>query len=171
MTQKEKEQVEILAKAMLRLGVLPRNLRNNNPGNIIAQSGKWIGMQGSDGRFCVFRTMAFGFRAFFVLMHRYIDFGRCTLRAIITRYAPSSENDTEAYIKRVSDITGFPPDIPLGRPLLMGALPAWRKIAIAFCSVEAGIKPELLEEFFASTAFKKDPVTEGWWLARNSVEK
>lgn len=36
-----------------------------------------------------------------------------TIRKMIGRYAPPSENDTDAYIKAVSDYAGIPADDPI----------------------------------------------------------
>lgn len=93
--------------------VLPRGFRNNNPGNIrISQSG-WIGkvpnIQNTDGSFEQFDTMEHGVRAMYVLLRNYLDKGHNTISAIIKRYAPSTENKTEDYIRFVSSKTGILP--------------------------------------------------------------
>ena len=36
-----------------------------------------------------------------------------TIRDLITRWAPPSENDTESYIKHVSDYSGLPDNHPI----------------------------------------------------------
>lgn len=44
--------------------VLPRGLRNNNPGNIRLSTTKWQGeVKGPDPVFCTFRSMPYGYRA------------------------------------------------------------------------------------------------------------
>ena len=165
------EKTEKLIRAILQVRNIPRNLRNNNPGNLIyEEKNKWKGMTGTDGRFCQFHSMAWGFRAFFRLMHNYNAFGRKTLRSIIVRYAPSNENDTEGYIKAVSAMTGIPPEIPLPDPLQLGEQNRWCKIALAFCAVESGIKVELLQDLFeTSEYFPHEPVSQGWLLAKNPI--
>lgn len=83
----------------------PRGLRNCNPGNIRRTSVRYKGESDecSDKAFRQFKSMAWGYRAMFVLLHTYALKHNChTLRSIINRYAPPSENDTEAYIRRVS---------------------------------------------------------------------
>lgn len=88
---------------------LPRGLRNNNPGNIrnnnIAYQGEV--QPSSDKNFKQFRTMAHGYRAMFVVLHTYQrKHGLNTIEAMITRYAPASENHTRAYIDSVSEWSG-----------------------------------------------------------------
>lgn len=60
--------------------------------------------------------MEMGLRAGFVLLRNYIDGRsnqdrRCnTVRKIISRWAPPSENNTDLYIARVCALTGLYPD-------------------------------------------------------------
>lgn len=92
---------------------LPRGVRNNNPGNIRRSSDKWVGMaddQSGDAEFVVFKAPEWGIRALARLLIKYEKMGFDTVRKIISRYAPSNENDTEAYIRAVSRATGFDPD-------------------------------------------------------------
>src|SRR5260364_120872 len=56
------------------------------------------GALGSDGRFAQFRSAEQGLKALADLLQVYAKKGRDTIRRIIKRYAPSSENKTEAYI-------------------------------------------------------------------------
>ena len=98
-----------------------RAVRNNNPGNIRIGA-KWQGLmpldqmtpeQVAEGEFCVFVSSAMGFRAMCQTLHTYhYAHGINTLREAITRWAPPSENNTEAYIKSVCDYTGIGPDQP-----------------------------------------------------------
>lgn len=83
---------------------LPRGLRNNNPGNIERTSDKWVGMadQQMDPRFVTFKTMAYGYRALFIVINTYITkHGHTTVPGILGRYAPRIENDTSMYIASV----------------------------------------------------------------------
>ena len=76
-------------------------IAKNNIFNIRKGSGtKWKGETGATNGFVEFETREHGIRAWIVLMHNYRVKHRCaTVRAIITRYAPPSENNTQAYIK------------------------------------------------------------------------
>ena len=92
---------------------MSRGLRNNNPGNIRLGSFKYKGerAKSSDVAFRQFESMEWGYRAMFVLLHTYALRYDCrTLRDIISRYAPSSENNTEAYIRRVASMTHLADD-------------------------------------------------------------
>lgn len=86
----------------------PRGYRNNNPLNIrFSESNDWYGQIGRDkasGGMCVFGNMRSGVRAAFRLLYAYQwRHNKRTVRDLISRWAPKSENNTEAYIKRVCD--------------------------------------------------------------------
>ena len=74
-------------------------IAKNNIFNI-RTGAKWQGMTGATKGFVEFETREYGIRAWIVLMHNYRVKHRCgTVRAIVTRFAPPSENQTQAYIK------------------------------------------------------------------------
>lgn len=80
---------------------LPRGLRNNNPGNIRLGSNRWVGeiRPSQDESFCQFCDMAHGYRAMMKLIQNYRKKHDCqTIANMISRWAPSSENNTNAYI-------------------------------------------------------------------------
>ena len=88
---------------------LPRGIRNHNPGNIRYNGIAWIGLSTppSDGAFCVFLEARFGLRALAVLIRNYkLKYGICSVSGIINRFAPSSENNTAAYIAQVCKALG-----------------------------------------------------------------
>src|SRR3569623_3049005 len=82
----------------------PRGLRNNNPGNIRKTAPDWRGeVVGSDSAFEPFATPEAGIRALAVLQRNYKrKYGLRTERAIITRYAPPRESNTESYVSAVA---------------------------------------------------------------------
>lgn len=93
----------------------PRGLRNNNPLNIEKTKGgnPWQGevVPSKDSRFAQFTSMSYGYRAAFKLLNNYQrNYGLDTIRKMISRWAPSNENHTEAYVKAVSDRSGVPAD-------------------------------------------------------------
>lgn len=102
---------------------LARALRNNNPGNIERNRTVWAGMmmpfqmtddQRAEKRFVVFATPVFGFRALAMVMHTYKEAHGCdTISKIVTRYAPSVENATDAYIAHVALEMNVDPDAVL----------------------------------------------------------
>lgn len=91
---------------------IPRGIRNNNPGNI-RHGDSWKGLtpEQPDPDFCTFSTPEYGIRAMGVILLNYQrKHGLKTIRQIITRWAPPSENDTDAYVTHVADRLGVRPD-------------------------------------------------------------
>jgi hypothetical protein len=72
----------------------------------------------TDRAFVQFKSLEYGWRAAFYLLTRtyYHKYRLYTIRTIIRRWAPSNENDTNAYIANVSKLTGIDPDEPIGIP-------------------------------------------------------
>lgn len=87
-----------------------RGLRNNNPGNIRLSNTRYLGeVDSTDSAFKQFKSMAYGYRAMFVLLHTYQRKHHLnTIAEMISRYAPAVENHTEKYIQAVSDWSGVP---------------------------------------------------------------
>ena len=94
---------------------LPRGLRNNNPGNIRISPTRYKGeiVPSSDRAFKQFKSRGWGYRAIFVLIESYHKRGIRTIRQIISRYAPSFENNTEKYISSVCESSLLGADVPL----------------------------------------------------------
>lgn len=114
----------------------PRGIRNKNPLNIRIGNA-WQGevANPTDKEFEQFTSLRWGLRAGFVLLKRYINrYHLNSIRLIVSRWAPSSENNTAAYIKRVSTLTGFDADaaIAFDNKIQMCAL------VEAMCLVECG---------------------------------
>lgn len=79
----------------------PKGIRLNNPGNIVRNEISWQGMSTmqDDPRFVRFETPVFGIRALMkILQNYYFKYQLDSVRAIINRFAPPVENDTESYI-------------------------------------------------------------------------
>jgi hypothetical protein len=108
----------------------PLSVRNNNPGNL----------RGADGNFRNFASAEEGMRAMEGDLRAKVSGnspamkGRLgegyspTIRNIISVYAPSSENDTAAYIKTVSAESGIAPDVPLTEADVAKIMPAMIKV-------------------------------------------
>lgn len=95
----------------------PRGVRNANPGNI-RWGDPWQGLlpvdQRTDPEFCQFVDPSWGIRALARTLIAYQDkHDLRTIRGIISRWAPSNENDTEAYIRAVSRQVGHDADAAL----------------------------------------------------------
>ncbi|MFC3031355.1 virion protein [Pseudoalteromonas fenneropenaei] len=117
----------------------PRGIRNNNPLNI--KTGEnWLGLAGSDGPFVVFATSGHGIRAAGRILRTYSErHKRRTIRSIIERWAPPSENNTNAYIQFVAHKTGLDAD----RQLTLDDYP---KLLDAMIQMENGQQPYSLNE-------------------------
>lgn len=92
---------------------MSRGLRNCNPGNIRSSRVKYRGevQPSRDREFKEFQSMAYGYRAMFVLLDTYRRrYGLTTIRQMINRYAPPTENFTEGYIRFIVQHTGIGAD-------------------------------------------------------------
>lgn len=93
----------------------PRGIRNCNPLNIRIGN-TWMGERPNpdDTEFEQFVNMECGLRAGFCILRRYIKRYRLnTIRLIVSRWAPSSENNTAKYIEAVSTQMNRDPDEPI----------------------------------------------------------
>ena len=129
--------------------MIPRGLRNQNPLNIRHGSSKWKGMarDQTDPQFVQFTSMEYGYRAAFVLLRTYYrKYGCNTITKIINRWAPHNENNTEAYIRHVSEWTGISPH----KLLALNDANTWIAIVRAMSRVENGQEASLTQ------------VTQGW---------
>lgn len=130
---------------------MSRGLRNNNPGNIRRSRVRYQGevRPSRDADFKEFETMAYGYRAMFVLLDTYSSrYGLHTIRSMLNRYAPPEENLTESYIRFVSDYSGVMPDEPIDTRSHSDMIP----IVSAMSRIENGISANLAD------------VEEGWRL-------
>ncbi len=92
---------------------MSRGLRNCNPGNIRRSKTKYEGevRPSRDAEFKEFCSMAYGYRAIFVLLDSYRRrYGLSTIRQLITRYAPPNENFTDGYVRYIVQQTGIAAD-------------------------------------------------------------
>ena len=95
---------------------LTRGETNCNPGNIDRNAIQWQGMAPvqKDPRFVVFVEPLYGIRAIGKVLLSYQEKHKLrTVRQIINRWAPSSENNTDAYIEHVAERMGVGPDDPI----------------------------------------------------------
>lgn len=100
---------------------IARGLRLNNPGNIRRSCARWLGLSKvqTDKDFAQFDEMYYGLRALYKLLLTYYTKHRChTIRQIISRYAPATENQTEKYIRFVVNrLEHFTADDDLNLPI------------------------------------------------------
>lgn len=67
-----------------------------------SERNNWEGQTGQTNGFCVFASVEYGFRAAFITLKNYGRGGYNTIRKIVTRWAPPSENPTQTYIRYVA---------------------------------------------------------------------
>lgn len=101
------------ASGMSSAGSNVRSIRNNNPGNIDRNNTQWQGMaeEQTDSRFVTFESPEMGVRAMARTLNTYnTRYGLDNIAGMVSRWAPPTENDTQAYIRFVSEKTGIPSD-------------------------------------------------------------
>ncbi len=134
---------------------MSRGLANRNPGNIRHSSDRFRGevRPSRDSSFKEFEAMEWGYRAVFVVLNTYRrEHGLRTMRQLISRWAPPSENHTEAYIRAVAQRTGLDPDSAIDTCSRAVMIP----LVAAISEVENGVKADF------------EAVERGWALYRNA---
>ena len=127
---------------------LPRGISNCNPGNIDRHAGvSWQGQsndQSGDSRFVVFKTPEYGIRALAKVLLTYSHNRRAsdgtkidTLTDIVERWAPTNENDTDAYIDHLVKLTGFDAD----KHINLDDFSTIKKVVKAIITHENGSQP------------------------------
>ena len=138
-----------------------RSIRNNNPGNIDRTGTQWEGMaeEQTDSRFVTFESPEMGVRAMARTLNTYnTRYGLDDINGIVSRWAPPTENDTEAYIRFVSEKTGIPRD----RKITLQDNPEEMKKVISAMIEQEGGKE-------ASRYFNSQIVERGVDLALSSI--
>lgn len=133
---------------------MSRGLDNRNPGNIRRSQVRYKGevRPSRDPEFKEFESLAWGYRAIFVLLDTYrIRYGIDTIRGMISRWAPPSENHTDAYVRAVVRRTGIAEERPLDTRDRRTMIP----LAAAISQVENGVAADM------------KAVEQGWELFRN----
>lgn len=129
----------------------PRGIRNNNPGNLnyVGQPGA-TRESGPNGRFAVFQTAEEGLVALARQLRLYAQRGINSVRAIISKFAPPTENDTQAYIESVSKRLGVDANATLNvnDPRVMQGL------MDAIIKVENGRNPYSTEQLASASAVR-----------------
>lgn len=139
---------------------MSRGLQNCNPGNIRQSKVRYKGevRPSRDSAFKQFESLAWGYRAIFVLLDTYrIRYGLDTIRGMISRWAPPSENHTETYIRAVADAVG----IPDGQPLDTRDRTTMLRMAAAVSRVENGAAADMGEVELGWELFVRDKPASG----------
>ena len=123
-----------------------RGIRNNNPLNIRRSATRWQGAreEQKDKSFVQFKSMAYGYRAAWKILQSYYErFSRqgkpFTVRNIISRWAPPTENDTEAYIISVLKLGSLGGKEKLLPPSNTSGYGRLSRMIAAMTTIECGI--------------------------------
>ena len=102
---------------------MTRGLRNNNPLNIRHSADRWQGarIMQTDKDFVQFKDLKWGFRAAWKILDTYcLTFKKegkaYNVKNIIGRWAPPTENDTDAYVRAVVKLSGLGGNENMPRP-------------------------------------------------------
>ena len=137
---------------------MARGYRNCNPGNIIHSRVRYKGeiVPSADPKFKQFESMAWGFRAMFVLLDTYrVRYGLKTLQQMIERYAPPSENATTGYVGYITRRTRIADLSTVDTHSEKQMIP----LVTAMAAMENGSDPDA------------EDVRKGWELFINSTPK
>jgi hypothetical protein len=143
------------------MAITSRGIRNNNPGNIdYNKTNQWQGQLPFDpaveSRFARFDTPENGIRALGKLLRTYqARYALYTVSDIIQRWAPASENDTQAYIaaveQRILLRTGKPvAQLDLDNPDMLSCLVQAiiqhenGRVAYSAATIDEGVRRALL---------------------------
>ena len=125
---------------------MTRGLRNNNPLNIRHSADRWEGarIEQTDRSFVQFKSMAYGYRAAWKTLESYWKhFKRLrqpfTVQNIVHRWAPPSENHTEAYVRTVLNLTSLGGHENLPRPFMGIAIDKLVRLLAAMTTMECGV--------------------------------
>ena len=112
----------------------------------------------TDQAFVQFKSLKWGWRAAFYLLTRtyYHKYRLYTIRSIVNKWAPPSENNSKAYVENVSRLTGIDPDEALGIPSEKPT--RWIALGMAMAVQENGFESL---DFFA--------ILQGWALCRQDA--
>ena len=117
---------------------LPRGIRNKNPGNIKLGT-DWDGLaaEQTDPTFCIFDEAVMGIRALMRILLTYrFTHNKKNIDSIIRRWAPPSENDTEAYIKFVAERMEIEP-----MAMIDNSIEAYLPLVQSIIRMENGMQP------------------------------
>ena len=123
-----------------------RGIRNNNPLNIRRSADRWKGerKEQTDNSFVQFVSMAYGYRAAWKVLESYWKHFHRTkqyynVRNIIDRWAPPTENDTQAYIRTVLKLSGLGGNENLPQPSRGVDTDRLERLVAAMTTMECGI--------------------------------
>ena len=160
-------------------GNIPRNVRNNNPGNIeYGDFARAYGATGSDGRFAIFPTMQAGQEAMLALLRNKEGQGLTTIAKLIggsggvKGWLGSGADNAEApsYIADVARRTGINPNQPLRPDQLMAvqqAMAAHEGMTGAYATAPMGAGSKTTVETHIQNINVQTQATDADGIAKN----
>lgn len=129
-------------------------IKHNNPFNLRFNANiHWLGQRGNVGGFCDFETIVSGARAGCLdLKNQLVLHKLNTIAKIVPKYAPPSENDTEAYIEAVCFDMALDPIEGRNVPLNLLAVGPLTSLAAAVWHHEQGQRADMVVLAAAVTA-------------------
>ena len=124
----------------------------------------------NDRAFVQFKSLEWGWRAAFYLLTRtyYHKYRLYTIRTIVNRWAPASENNTKAYVDNVSRLTGIDPDEPIGIPSEQPS--RWIALGLAMAIQENGTSSLNRSTLVALLLGENFAMLRGWELCRADAQ-
>ena len=124
----------------------------------------------NDRAFVQFKSLEWGWRAAFYLLTRtyYHKYRLYTIRTIVNRWAPASENNTKAYVDNVSRLTGIDPDEPIGIPSEQPS--RWIALGLAMAIQENGTSSLDRSTLVALLLGENFAMLRGWELCRADAQ-
>lgn len=120
---------------------MTRGIYLNNPACIrLSNLNKWKGLSKvqKDKEFCTFDSVHYSIRALIIILRTYTyKYGLNSVRGIISRYAPVSENATELYINLVSNMIAQSDNLVLFHTRKQPSLQCY-ELCRAICLIESG---------------------------------
>lgn len=145
-------------------------IKNNNPANIRYSSlNKWKHQGKPNKGFCTFDSPVWGVRALLILIRKYrFSYGLDSVFKIISRFAPSSENDTSAYVKFICNCLGVSPDETLNLDFFFFAeFSQLFKLCHSICIIESGYDLSI-DEFRLALSYVDSLTYDAYLRFKNS---
>lgn len=134
---------------------MSRAMRNLNPGNIRLSATRFKGevVPSRDSAFKQFESLEYGYRAMFVLLDTYARrYGLSSIRQMITRYAPPTENFTDGYVRFVARKSCIAADERIDSRSPRDMVP----IVAAMAEIESGESPSIVDIHRGWNLFARD---------------
>lgn len=131
-------------------------IAKNNPFNVrYNPKNQWLGQVNHCKGFCVFSSMRYGIRCAMIVIRTYMRRNLFTIKAIISEFAPSTENNTDKYIRFVVEsLRGWGHEVNENYIIVPGTKEYFRMLqAMAFMETHTMLDVMELENVFNTYLF------------------